>query len=188
MRSSLLSLVLVLVPALSPAQQRGGIEQAFRPAAEGLIAAATADSAAWEKLAELTDTYGHRLSGSRSLELAIDWVVERMRRDGLENVRTEPVMVPHWVRGHEQAELLEPRWARLPMLGLGGSVGTPAGGITGEVLVVSSFEELTRRAADARGRIVLFNVPFTSYGETVRYRTTGMNQAAKVGAIGVLLR
>ena len=164
------------------------LQRQFAPVAERLIAAATADSAAWNRLAELTDTYGHRFSGSASLEQAIDWVMERMKADGLQNVRGEPVMVPRWVRGHESAELLAPRYLKLPMLGLGGSVGTPVGGITAEVLVVTSFDDLQARAAEARGKLVLFDVPFTSYGATVRYRTTGMNAAARVGAVGVLLR
>jgi hypothetical protein len=42
----------------------------------------------------LTDTFGHRLSGSDPLEKAIDWAVAAMKKDGLENVRKEPVMVP----------------------------------------------------------------------------------------------
>jgi carboxypeptidase Q len=164
------------------------LQRQFAPVAERLIAAATADSAAWNRLAELTDTYGHRFSGSASLEQAIDWVIAQMKADGLQNVRGEPVMVPRWVRGHESAELLAPRYLKLPMLGLGGSSGTPAGGITAEVLVVTSFDDLQARAAEARGKLVLFDVPFTSYGATVRYRTTGMNAAAKVGAVGMLLR
>ena len=62
-------------------------------------------------------------------------------------------------------------WPReLPMLGLGFSVATPPGGIRAEVLVVTSFADLEARAEEARGRIVLFNVPFTTYGETVQYR------------------
>jgi carboxypeptidase Q len=170
------------------AQSQTPLQRQFAPVAERLIAAATADSAAWNRLAELTDTYGHRFSGSASLERAIDWVMEQMKADGLQNVRGEPVMVPRWVRGHESAELLAPRYAKLPMLGLGGSVGTPVGGITAEVLVVTSFEDLQARAAEARGKLVLFDVPFTSYGATVRYRTTGMNAAAQVGAVGMLLR
>jgi carboxypeptidase Q len=74
------------------------------------------------------------------------------------------------------------------MLGLGGSVGTPAAGITGDVMVVTSFEDLTARAAEARGKIVLFDVPFTTYGATVRYRSGGASAAAKVGAIAALVR
>ena len=150
--------------------------------------AATRDSAAWMRIAELTDTFGHRLSGSEALEHAIDWTLARMREDGLENVRGEPVMVPHWVRGAESAELITPRRKPMAILGLGGSVGTPAGGITAPVLVVTSFDDLTRRAAEARGKIVLFDVPFTSYGETVRYRSAGASAAAKAGAVAMLLR
>jgi carboxypeptidase Q len=191
---ALLCLALHLAaPTVATAQTRRSqsqtpLQRQFAAVAGRLIAAATADSAAWNKLAELTDTYGHRFSGSASLEQAIDWVMERMKTDGLQNVRGEPVMVPRWIRGHERAELLVPRYVKLPMLGLGGSVGTPEGGITAEVLVVTSFDDLRARAAEARGKIVLFDVPFTSYGATVRYRTTGMNEAARVGAVGVLLR
>ncbi|HEX7024209.1 MAG TPA: peptidase M28 family protein, partial [Gemmatimonadales bacterium] len=151
----------------------GPIQREYQAVAGRIIAAATEDSAAWQKLAELTDRFGNRLSGSDALERANDWILARMKTEGLENVRGEPVMVPRWVRGHERAELLEPRYVRLPMLGLGQSVATPPGGIQAEVLVVSSFDELKARAAEARGRIVLFDVPFTNYGQTVRYRGVG---------------
>src|SRR5688500_2543962 len=90
-----------------------------------IIAAALADSFAYNRLAEMTDRFGHRLSGSESLENAIDWMLVQMKGDGLANVRGEPVMVPHWVRGNESIELLEPRALKLNMLGLGMSIGTP---------------------------------------------------------------
>src|SRR5438477_485598 len=94
-----------------------------RDAATHLIQLATADSAAWQRLARLTDDYGSRMSGSASLERAIDWIVSEMKRDGFEDVHAEPVMVTHWVRGTESAELIEPRRTPLHMLGLGRSVG-----------------------------------------------------------------
>jgi carboxypeptidase Q len=111
-----------------------------------------------------------------------------MQADGLENVRGEPVMVPRWVRGEESAGLLTPRRKRMAMFGLGGSVGTPTGGISAPVLVVTSFDDLTKRATEARGKIVLFDVPFTTYGQTVRYRSAGASAAARVGAVAMLLR
>jgi carboxypeptidase Q len=74
------------------------------------------------------------------------------------------------------------------MLGLGGSVSTPKAGITAPVLVVTSFEDLSRRAGEARGKIVLFDVPFTSYPETVHYRVEGASAAAKAGAVACLIR
>jgi len=160
----------------------------YRETAGKLIAAATRDSAAWNRLARLSDTFGHRFSGSESLERAIDWVLSEMKKDGLDNVRGEDVMVPRWVRGAESAELINPRRQRLPMLGLGGSVGTPPEGITADVLVVTSFDDLKARAAEARGKIVLFDVPFTNYGATVQYRGTSAIEAAKVGAVAALIR
>ena len=93
-----------------------------------------------------------------------------MKRDGLENVHTEKVMVPHWVRGNESAEIVEPARHQIAMLGLGGSVGTPPDGIQAEVLIVHSFNELEAAGPRAKGQIVLFNVPYTGYEETVTYR------------------
>jgi carboxypeptidase Q len=122
---------------------------------------------AWRRLAEVTDTFGPRFSGTEALERAIDWAVAEMKKDGLENVRKEPVMVPKWVRGRESLDLIEPVRQPLAMLGLGNSAGTPAAGIEGEVLVVKDFDELSAKAADAKGRIVLFNAVFTNYGATV---------------------
>ncbi len=166
----------------------GDIAEAYRSSANRLIEAALRDSSAYERLTLLVDQFGHRLSGSESLEQAIDWVIEGMKRDGLENVRGQPVQVPHWVRGDESLGLISPRPRELPMLGLGGSIATPPGGIRAEVLVVESFTELEQRAEEARGRIVLFDVPFTVYRETVRYRLDGAVAAARAGAVASLLR
>ncbi len=161
----------------------------YQPVADRIIAAATADSSAWNRLAEMADRFGHRLSGSESLERAIDWILDQMERDGLDSVRGEPVMVPHWVRGSGALDLVAPVARPLPMLALGGSIGTPPEGVTAEVLVVSSFEELQRRAAEARGRIVVFDVPWQGgYGPTVRYRSRGAIAAGQVGAVAALLR
>lgn len=186
-------LLLLLLPTSLSAQKKRAeppnpIQKEYQAATDRIIAAATADSAAWNKLAELTDGFGNRLSGSEALERAIDWIVARMKSEGLENVRGEPVMVPKFVRGREKAELLEPRYVNMPMLGLGQSVATSKGGIQAEVLVVSSFDDLKARAGEARGKIVLYDVPFTNYGQTVAYRGLGAIEAAKVGAVGVLIR
>jgi carboxypeptidase Q len=160
----------------------------YRDPASRLIGAALADAAAWQRLAELTDTFGPRLSGSRALEDAIQWAIREMQRDGLEHVRAEPVMVPRWVRGRERLEITSPYPAGLVMLGLGNSVGTPPGGIEAELLVVSGFDELERRAGEAAGRIVLFNVPYVDYSTTVVYRTNGPSRAARAGAVAALVR
>jgi carboxypeptidase Q len=181
----LLALLALTQPFEAQAQS---IVPRYQAVADRIIDAALADSSAYQRLAALVDRFGHRFSGSENLELALDWIMEEMRRDGLENVHGEQVMVPHWVRGDENAEMLAPRQRALPVLGLGGTVGTPPGGVTGEVMVVGSVDELRERASEAEGKIVLFNVPFTAYGQTVRYRGAGAIWAARAGAIAGLLR
>jgi carboxypeptidase Q len=160
----------------------------YRPEAQRLIQAATNSLFGFTRLATMCDTFGPRFTGSKNLESAIDWCLAEMKHDGFQNVRGEEVIVPRWVRGNESVELLSPRRRTLPMLGLGGSVGTPPGGITADVLVVTGFDDLKNRVAEAKGRIVLFNVPFTEYRETVIVRTQGAIHAARAGALASLLR
>lgn len=180
-------LTLLSSPLSLPAQVSA--VDGYRDAARRIMEAARVDSTGWARLTHLTQAFGPRFSGSVGLEQALDWILETMAsEDGLEGVRGEPVMVPRWVRGEESLKMTVPRSQELPMLGLGGSVGTPIGGLRGEVMVVGSFEELEARADEARGRIVLFDAPFTTYGETVRYRRDGAVAAARAGAIASLIR
>jgi len=160
----------------------------YRDAAGRLLGEAVAGDAAWQRLAYLGDTYGNRISGSPNLEAAIKWAVEEMKRDGLENVHTEAVKVPHWVRGRESLEIVGPIPQPLVMLGLGNSVGTPPAGIEADLIVVHSFEELDAARDRVKGKIVLFNVPFTTYGDTVRFRAAGPSRAGVLGAVAVLVR
>ena len=160
----------------------------YREPANRLIGEATGDTFAWRRLALLTDTIGHRLSGSPQLARAVEWAVAEMKRDGLENVHTEKVMVPHWVRGNESAEIVEPAHHQLVMLGLGNSVGTRPDGIQGDVVAVRSFNELESASAQVKGRIVLFNIQYTNYEETVTYRSDGPSRAARLGAVAALVR
>jgi carboxypeptidase Q len=191
-----LALIVVTLAAAIPAARPAASPQSaawidpYRDPAARLVGEALSGSFAWDRLAELGDTFGHRLSGSQSLEDAIQWAVQQMKMDGLENVHTEPVKVPHWVRGQESAEIVAPRRHAMGMLGLGNSVGTPAEGLEAEILVVRSFEQLDAAAdrGQVKGRIVLYNVPFTSYGETVQFRGIGPSRAAARGAIAALVR
>jgi carboxypeptidase Q len=160
----------------------------YRDAASRLIGEAVATDAAWQRLAYLGDTYGHRLSGSPNLEAAIRWALEEMKRDGLENVRAEPIKVPRWVRGRESLEIVGAIPQPLVMLGLGNSIGTPPAGIEADLVVFRSFEELDAARDRVKGRIVLFNVPFTTYGETVRFRALGPSRVAALGGVAMLVR
>jgi hypothetical protein len=171
------------------AQQAGTLTEQYRERSSRLIDASLADQGGMEKLSYLCDRIGNRLSGSPALERAVVWAAAQMKADGLVNVVTPRVKVPHWVRGNESASLVEPVNKALTMLGLGGSVATPKRGITAEVVPVSSFEELDKKGrAVIEGKIVLFNVPFEGYNRTVVYRTAGPSRAARLGAVAALVR
>lgn len=160
----------------------------YRATAARIIGAALTSEQAYARLAYLTDRIGNRLSGSKNLERAIEWALKEMKSDGLDNVHGEKVMVPHWVRGEESLELISPESRKLSMLGLGNSTSTPAEGITAEAIVVRSFDELEALDEQVRGKIVVFNAPFVSYGETVKYRSSGASRAASYGAVAALVR
>jgi carboxypeptidase Q len=160
----------------------------YRAAAARIIGAALTSDRAYSRLAHLTDHIGNRLSGSKNLERAIEWAIAEMKRDELDNVRAEKVMVPHWVRGEESLEMLSPVPRKLQMLGLGNSVGTPADGIAAEAVVVRDFAELDRLGEKVRGKIVVYNAPYVNYGATVIYRLQGASRAARYGAVAALVR
>ena len=174
---------------LLSAQTAGDLTSRYRETSKRIIDAALADGQGLERLSYLCDRIGNRVSGSPALERAIAWSAAEMKRAGFENVRTIPVTVPHWVRGTESAALLAPVERPLMILGLGNSVGTKPDGVTGEVVSVDSFEALTRLGrAGVAGKIVLFDVPFTTYGRTVVFRATGPSRAGELGAVAALVR
>ena len=160
----------------------------YRDKSFAIIAKALSDSTAYNRLSYMCDVFGPRLSGSKNLEKAIDWIIKEMKQDGLSNVKGERVKVPVWIRGKEYLKLIQPYEKDISMLGLGGSISTPKGGIKGEVVVVNNFKELKEESINVKGKIVLFNVPFTTYGQTVSYRYWGANAASEKGAIASLVR
>ncbi len=169
--------------------------EGYREPAARILGAALTDRGGWAKLEHLTLRIGHRLSGSPGLEEAIRWAHEAMLDEGLENVRLQPVTVPHWVRGRESAEVVAPVARPLAVLGLGGSVGTPADGLEAEAVLVRDFDELERLGrSGVEGKIVVFasrwqgDSPWEGYLSTVVYRGQGASRAAALGAVAALVR
>jgi Zn-dependent M28 family amino/carboxypeptidase len=189
----LLALVACALLAGPPAGDAGGDAERLRELAGRLFEAVEREGQAWERLAHLTDRIGPRLSGSPGAEAAVRWTAERLAADGLA-VRTEPILVPTWVRGLESAELLAPVAQRLAVTALGGSDPTPEAGIAAEVVEVASFEELAALPEGrVAGRIVLFNraiadAGFQGYSAVAPLRTRGAVEAAKRGAVAALVR
>jgi hypothetical protein len=170
---------------------------ALADAADRIAAASARDpDLAWRRLAELADGIGNRITGSPALDRALAWAAGRMRDDGLDGVRLEPVAVPHWVRGRERAAIVRPIERPLALLGLGGSGGTH-GTIRAPLVVFASMEAL--KASDARldGAIVLVNHRMPPYDDAkddpgyaygVQARLHAAAEAARRGARAVLVR
>ncbi|KAL3249234.1 hypothetical protein MRX96_056094 [Rhipicephalus microplus] len=142
----------------------------------------------YNELASFVDRFGARPSGSKALEHSIDYMVDILRGQRLDSVHTEEASIINWRRGHEEAWIVRPRKKKMSILGLGGSVATPAKGIEAPVLVVKSFEDLRKNAKKAKGKIVVFNQAYVSYSETIKYRVNGATEAAKAGAVAALVR
>jgi carboxypeptidase Q len=201
MRTPLASLAVVLLVAGPVAAQPSADELArFDAAFERIFDEALTERRTYSMLEELCQRAPRRLSGTPAAAAAVEWARQTMIAAGLENVRLEPCMVPRWRRGEvELLRLTAPEEAAgevLPILALGGSSATARGGVTAEVLVVGSVDELRERAAEARGKIVLFNVPmdptdpnpFSAYGGAVGVRYAGPAAAHELGAVGAVVR
>lgn len=160
------------------------------------------NSKAYSNLRTLTKTVGGRLSGSPQYYLAEAWGQKALQDAGADKVWLQECMVPHWVRGGKDSA----SWTGgmggstgrigLDILALGNSLGTGPKGIEAPVLLIHSFEELEQHKNEIKGKIVFYNYAFNpqlvetfrSYGDAVRYRVFGPSQAAKYGAVGVLVR
>ena len=158
-----------------------------------------ANSRAYETLSYLTDNIGPRLSGSEGADLAVKWTTNKFREWGID-VRNEPVMVPHWVRGAERARLVSHNDQKIVLTTLGGSIATPPDGITAEVIEVTSYDQLAELGrAKIKGKIVFYNKAmdmtlvesgraFEAYGQAVVFRGGGASRAAEYGAVAAVVR
>lgn len=163
-----------------------------------IVDRALTDAHAHALLRELTTVAPKRLSGSAGAAAAVAWGQRTLQAVGCDRVWLDEVMVPRWVRGDvEELVLLaggEP--TPLAVTALGGSIATPADGITADVVMVRSFEQLRELGDAARGKIVFFNraMPrvlastFMAYGQAVPQRTSGAIEAARVGAVAAIVR
>lgn len=167
--------------------------------------AAAASDYAYRQVGYLSNNIGPRLSGSAQAERAVQYVADEMRSLGLD-VRLQKCLVPHWVRGEEHGEIIEfPGMApgttqKVVLTALGGSIATPADGLTADIVVVDNFDELNALGRDkVAGKIVFFNYKFdramaasgfglAAYRDAVAYRFAGAMAAARLGAVAVLVR
>ncbi len=152
---------------------------------------------AYENLRFLCKQVGPRLSGSAQAAKAVIETARMLREAGADTVYLQPCMVPHWVRGEKEEGLI--LWGKnkkaLNVCALGMSIGTDPKGIKAEVIEVANFDELKALGVEkVKGKIVFFNYPMrpelisSGYGDAVRYRGSGPVEAAKLGAVAVMIR
>ncbi len=156
---------------------------------------------AYTQLEYLCKKVGARLSGSPQAAAAVEFTRYIMDTMKLDKVYLQPVMVPHWVRGaKEVGKIVNSKQIgeqEVRVVALGNSVGTGKGGITAKVVEVKNFEELKALGkAKVSGKIVFFNRSmdatkfntFEAYGAASDQRGAGPSEAAKLGAVGVVVR
>ena len=162
---------------------------------------ALAEGKSYEMLDYLCTKIGARLSGSPGAAAGVEWSRHTMEDFGFDSVWLQPVMVPHWVRGQKEiGRILNSKkmgTVDVAICALGGSVGTGPEGISASIVEVKSFEELASLGAkNVQGKLVFFNRPmdpaqlqtFAAYGGAVNQRGGGASEAAKFGAVGVIVR
>lgn len=178
------------VPAVEPAS----LPPETVRTADALRDRILAGSRASEWVREIIDQAGPRLAGSPGDRAAVAAGLALLKAQGFSNVHLEKVMVPFWQRGVETGEVTAPVSQKLALTALGGSIATPDAGLEAEILRVASLDELAARGDACRGRIVFIDRPTartsdgTGYGEAARVRSSGPSRAARLGAIGLIIR
>ncbi|HEX7030579.1 MAG TPA: M28 family peptidase [Gammaproteobacteria bacterium] len=182
-------------PAIPALPEPAPLSELVRENVAALQRRAADDPRAYDIVASLTTEVGPRLAGTSGDRAAVAWALTKLRELGFRNVHAESVEVPHWERGALEAAILEPFPQTLRAVSLGGSIGTPSEGITAPLVTVADLDELaTLKPADVRGRIVYINGEMethrdgSGYGKAVGKRTRGAIEAAKLGAVGVVIR
>ncbi|WP_031427545.1 M20/M25/M40 family metallo-hydrolase [Flavimarina sp. Hel_I_48] len=154
----------------------------------------------YEWLRTLTKDIGPRLSGSEGAEKAVQWAKKELETLQLDSVWLQPVMVPKWTRGAAETAYFtttDSAKTTVPICALGGSVATAENGLSAKVIEVQGIEDLERYGKDQlKGKLVFYNRPmqadlietFNAYGNAVDQRGAGAMEAAKYGAVGVIVR
>ena len=175
-------------------------QEQIEPTLKKIYQTALLDGQSYPWLAHLSNQIGGRLSGSLNAQRAVEWGKEELDALGLDKVWLQPVMVPKWIRGtfeYANIETSPGNTINVPVCALGGSISTPLTGIRAEVVEVQDFEELKALGEEqVKGKIVFYNRPmqadlintFSAYSGCVDQRFSGAEEAARLGAVGVIVR
>lgn len=190
------AVLLLARPMATPAQEDApALSEDIRSTAVELRDRAMEGTGAFEIVESLTTEVGSRFAGTPSDRAAVAWALLKLRELGFENVRTEKVTVPRWVRGEIEAGILEPYPQPLRAMALGGSIGTGEAGIEAPVVMADDLESLEAMDRDeVQDKIVYIGGRMnrrrdgSGYGEAVQKRVAGPAAAARLGARALVIR
>ncbi len=178
-----------------------GIAQTDSAMIKKIYNEALSNGKSYSNLDYLTNKIGGRLSGSPQAQQAVEWAFKAMKEAGADTVYLQECMVPHWVRGEKEVGKIISTGGKgtkeVPICALGSSIGTPAEGITAQVIEANGIEDLQNLGKEKiKGKIVFFNQPmdptfietFNAYGKAVKQRWGGASEAVKFGAVAVIVR
>jgi carboxypeptidase Q len=150
---------------------------------------------AYEHVSSLVTEVGPRPAGSAGDTAAVRWALNKLGTLGFSKVRTQDVLVPRWVRGSMEIEILSPFPQPLVAASLGGSIGTAEEGLEATVHRVESLDALKALKTTAvKGKIVFIDQRMertrdaSGYGATVGIRSQGPSVAANLGAVALVIR
>ncbi|MDA9893772.1 M20/M25/M40 family metallo-hydrolase [Flavobacteriaceae bacterium] len=195
MKNQILGIVFLFSLVYSNAQ-----EAIHKETIKAIYSEALTKGKAYDWLDHLSNNIGGRLSGSLNAERAVQWGKDELNEISLDRVFLQDVMVPKWVRGtFEYASIITGpgRSMNVPVCSLGGSIATPSAGLLAKVVEVKDFDELESLGEEkVKGKFVFYNraMPaglistFEAYSKTVDQRSRGAAMAARLGAVGVIVR
>ncbi|MDC0874015.1 M20/M25/M40 family metallo-hydrolase [Flavobacteriaceae bacterium] len=195
MKNQILGIVFLFSLVYSNAQ-----EAIHKETIKAIYSEALTKGKAYDWLDHLSNNIGGRLSGSLNAERAVQWGKDELNEISLDRVFLQDVMVPKWVRGtFEYASIITGpgRSMNVPVCSLGGSIATPSAGLLAKVVEVKDFDELESLGEEkVKGKFVFYNRPmpaglistFKAYSKTVDQRSRGAAMAARLGAVGVIVR
>lgn len=201
-RYLLISILLLAFACQKPAPQLSAVTETATPdpidvrMVEDIFKDCLENGETYSMLEHLCLKIGPRLSGSAEAESALNWTADMMNQFGYDSVYMQDVMVPNWKRGEAEVCRIVGERNDLAVLAIGGSVATPVGGITSEVIEVQSLDEVDELGEKVKGKIVFYNRAFdqrnistgAGYGGAVDQRVHGASRAAKYGAVAIIIR
>ncbi|MBN2011400.1 M28 family peptidase [candidate division KSB1 bacterium] len=167
---------------------------------QSIFSEALTNNAAYDQLQYLCENTAGRMTGTPQAAKAVEFTKQVLETMNLDTTYLQPVQVPHWVKGDTETASVQSAivgFHDVTVCALGYSIGTGINGIRGNIIEVNELgllEKLGKK--NLQGKIVFLNRPMdrtkinpmAAYSGAADQRVHGAAEAAKYGAIGVVVR